>query len=68
MAPYLCRRCDTLGVTRPADHWHHLLPRSAGGPNTAENLIPVCFTCHRWIHDHPAASYEAGWLRSRYGS
>lgn len=43
-------------------HRHHKLPRSLGGEHTPENLLHVCTTAHTWIHEHPADSYEHGWL------
>jgi hypothetical protein len=42
---------------------HHLLPRSQGGPDTLDNLAWTCSACHRFLHAHPALSYERGWLR-----
>ncbi|WP_394341817.1 HNH endonuclease [Natrarchaeobius halalkaliphilus] len=29
---------------------HHLIPRSAGGPDKAENLVTLCSKCHSWVH------------------
>jgi hypothetical protein len=50
----------------PADHAHHVQPRSAGGLHDADNLLDVCNAGHRWIHANPAASYDAGWLRHEW--
>ncbi len=30
---------------------HHVKPRQAGGPNTTENLVALCGSCHRAIHE-----------------
>lgn len=30
---------------------HHITSRGAGGGDTKDNLMPVCFTHHRMIHD-----------------
>ncbi len=30
---------------------HHVVPREAGGKNTAENLITLCSRCHRLVHE-----------------
>ena len=30
-----------------------------------ENLLDVCHACHGWIHNHPAISYEHGWMKHR---
>lgn len=45
-----------------ADHLHHVLTRSLGGEHTEANLLHVCGDGHLWIHQHPATSYESGWL------
>lgn len=44
------KRCAVCG--RPAEHVHHIIPRA----NILlrwdiNNLIPLCFGCHRMIHD-----------------
>lgn len=51
--------------TGRATHRHHLIPRSQGGGDEAANTADVCAPCHRWAHNHPALSYERGWLRRR---
>lgn len=43
-----CRVCGR-------DEWidlHHLIPRSVGGSDVAENLIPLCHRCHMAYEDH----------------
>jgi 5-methylcytosine-specific restriction endonuclease McrA len=30
---------------------HHVIPRDDGGSNDADNLITVCASCHRMIHE-----------------
>lgn len=52
--------------TGRAEHFHHVLPRSAGGPNTVENLLGVCEPGHSVIHGHPTMARDLGYLRSRY--
>jgi hypothetical protein len=32
---------------------HHVVPRSEGGSNQAENLITLCGRCHRFAHERP---------------
>lgn len=56
-----CPGCPP-GVHR-GRHAHHVLPRSHGGPDDLGNLLWCCPAGHQWVHEHPAASYEAGWLR-----
>lgn len=46
-------------------HAHHILMRSQGGTDDMGNLIWVCPPCHGHIHENPAESYEAGFLRKR---
>ncbi len=38
-----CRSTRFLAV-------HHVVPRQTGGPNSAENLVALCGSCHRAIH------------------
>jgi len=33
-------------------HQHHLVPKSAGGSNAANNLITLCGECHGRVHGH----------------
>ncbi len=40
---------------------HHIVLRSAGGADTADNLIAVCRPCHDWIHANPAEARFRGW-------
>jgi hypothetical protein len=45
---YLCR---VPGCSRAANHAHHIIPRSAGGPDEMWNLTSVCAAHHlRGIH------------------
>lgn len=43
-------RCANPHCTNPADHCHHIRPRSEGGPTEPSNEIAVCATCHALIH------------------
>jgi hypothetical protein len=38
-----CRKC----FTKEDLHVHHILPRSANGKDTMENLVLLCASCHR---------------------
>lgn len=44
---YACRRCGADDRTLQA---HHVVPRSAGGPDALENLLTLCRPCHGVIH------------------
>ena len=58
--------CHRLGLTGPC--WggvevHHVLRRSRGGGHDLDNLLTLCAGHHRYVHEHPAESYERGWLK-----
>lgn len=42
-----CRRCHN----RDGIHAHHVTYRSKGGKDTLNNLITLCWKCHRLHHD-----------------
>ncbi len=44
--PY-CEKCGAPAYAQP----HHVRPRSLGGSDIKENLIQLCFECHRAAHD-----------------
>ena len=44
---FSCRVCGRYTEAPP----HHLVKRSQGGADIADNLITVCVECHRGIHD-----------------
>lgn len=47
-----CRNCRcTANTAWPALAAHHIIFRSQGGPDTAENLITICGQCHNAIHE-----------------
>lgn len=41
-------KCLLCGA--PAEHKHHIVPKSKGGSDTPENLIGLCKNCHIKIH------------------
>jgi hypothetical protein len=54
------QHCTFTGCDRPWQ-WcdnHHIIPRSRGGPTTAENLTLLCRFHHTCVHEH-------GWALSR---
>ena len=53
-----CVRCE-----RPAQHAHHVLPRSFGGSDDPSNLVPVCNRCHPSLER--VARQRAYWLGYR---
>lgn len=54
--------CEWPSCPEQATDLHHRLMRSRGGKHTATNLAHLCRGHHRSIHNHPAQSYESGWL------
>jgi len=54
--------CEVDGCARKAKHPHHRWMRSHGGPDSEANILAVCSTCHRRIHDSPAWAYKHGYL------
>jgi 5-methylcytosine-specific restriction endonuclease McrA len=60
-------RCEALTpvCTGRMEHAHHVVRRSQGGKDEPENLLACCAACHGYIHDHPAESFDRGWLRHR---
>ena len=44
---YHCRHCNNTNGLHP----HHIVYRSAGGKDELDNLVTVCWICHRQIHD-----------------
>lgn len=49
---HACQRCGADDRTLQA---HHIVPRSAGGPDALENLITLCRPCHGVIHQSNGA-------------
>jgi 5-methylcytosine-specific restriction endonuclease McrA len=47
-------RCQFCG-RREYLHVHHIHFRSRGGDDVEENLIVLCFSCHRAVHDSAPA-------------
>ena len=54
----VCELCDAARAIDP----HHRLRRTQGGTDDRSNLLFLCRRCHDWIHDHPAESYQQGYL------
>jgi 5-methylcytosine-specific restriction endonuclease McrA len=39
------------------NHIHHILPKSLGGKDDEENLVPLCMECHELIHSMGAVKW-----------
>lgn len=35
---------------KPAQEFHHIVPRHAGGDNRPSNIVPLCSACHKKAH------------------
>ena len=35
---------------RTATEYHHIVPRHMGGDNRLENIVPLCYECHKKAH------------------
>jgi 5-methylcytosine-specific restriction endonuclease McrA len=51
-APVGCEICWVMGVKLTR---HHIIPRMCGGTSEPENIIHLCFECHRAVHQHVEA-------------
>jgi 5-methylcytosine-specific restriction protein A len=43
----LCRTCKAAGRVTLATEVDHIIPLFKGGPDTEDNLQPLCFECHK---------------------
>lgn len=50
-----CGRGPAQGVYLEADH---VIPRSAGGPDTLDNLVTACWDCNRGKSDKPLDGWK----------
>lgn len=61
-----CEADSPVCVSSPhrAVHPHHVWPEDRrDGIHDPERVLDVCFSAHRWIHDHPADAKLLGLLR-----
>lgn len=61
----LCEARVSEQCSGRGEHRHHIILRSAGGPDEAWNLLNVCHHCHGWIHGNVADAKKRGFIRSR---
>ncbi|MGD9581635.1 MAG: HNH endonuclease [Vampirovibrionia bacterium] len=47
LSNHKCQYCGSANVVSA----HHIIFRSDDGDDALENLISLCFTCHRRVHD-----------------
>lgn len=59
LASGVCSICYSKGVTQI----HHIVPVSFGGPDTVNNMVELCLSCHSLAH-----GFKAHWQdRAREG-
>ena len=44
--------CGGCGAPLVLCQFHHIDPRSQGGPTDIDNLMPLCCACHQKVHHH----------------
>jgi len=60
---YCSAHCKGHNLFTPAENYpHHKKGRVGDLLNDVRYWMPICYNCHRWIHDHVDASYQLGWL------
>jgi hypothetical protein len=70
-----CFRCGWLAPLRDpyvgTDDWRvvggwleraHLMDHAAGGSGEPDNLVPLCYLCHRQMPEHDDADSALGWV------
>lgn len=59
----LCE-AQTSGIcTVVGEHAHHIVLRSRGGSDDADNLLWVCEMCHAHLHSHPEWAERHGLIQ-----
>lgn len=55
-----CVRCGSGN----SPHWHHRRSRRVRDEHThsPSNGVLLCGTCHTWVHGHPTAAMELGYI------
>lgn len=57
-----CRVCAPVsgnGHVPPLLELHHLVPRSQGGDDTADNIVPLCRFCHASVTTRAPGALQA---------
>lgn len=52
--------CACCGTRKSRLEAHHIIPRRRGGKDEAQNLIPLCPTCHKLVERNTRAMEAAG--------
>jgi hypothetical protein len=54
-----CLGCARIGTEDRPHHLHHTQNGGGGRKADARRQVPLCASCHGWLHDHGAKSFEA---------
>ena len=49
---YACRKCKIDDKTGRSLEVHHIKPKVFGGTDDKENLITLCYICHKYAQNH----------------
>lgn len=52
-------KCVNCGTTEELE-LHHVVPLEIGGNDIAENIVPLCYYCHKAVTDHELLLRTAG--------
>lgn len=56
-------KCRSCGSERNIE-WHHIVPLALGGEDTFENMVPLCYECHKAITTNTPRSVV--WTRQHH--
>jgi hypothetical protein len=56
--------CERCGIVKNLEE-HHIVYRSHGGSDAAENKVTLCFSCHDYRHAKEAVEKAITWERKR---
>lgn len=62
---YLCQPCERAGRPTPATEVDHIIPKSLGGDDSADNLEAICTDCHKDKTSREATESRGGTAKPR---
>lgn len=61
----LCEARVSMYCSGRCEQIHHVAGRGGDDPHRLDNLLGVCYPCHRWIETHPLEAKREGFSRSK---
>lgn len=55
--------CEVGNCKNSSTQVHHMTGRQGQKLLDFQNCLAVCFSCHRFLHDHPRWAREQGYLK-----